>query len=155
MCKQPRWHRRDEQLHGAHFAGDGVEDVDGVAGEIDEHLLPTDVGLTHARPRTLLPGLKGLLHVSCWPRPCEPLASASNGNVRIPPGRAGVTGSSSRWSWDAPVLGEVENPSILKKGRSHPNTLLAAPPAATTIAKRFSRVLGMFSNLEVKVLYPT
>jgi hypothetical protein len=35
-------------------------------------------------------------------------------------------------------LGEVENPSILKKGRSHPNTLLAAPPAATTIAKRFS-----------------
>jgi hypothetical protein len=27
-------------------------------------------------------------------------------------------------------LGEVENPSILKKRRSHPNTLLAAPPAA-------------------------
>jgi hypothetical protein len=52
-------HRRDEQLHGAHFAGDGIEDVDGVAGEIDEHLLPTDVGLTHARARTLLPGLEG------------------------------------------------------------------------------------------------
>ena len=52
-------HRRDEQLHGAHFAGDGIEDVDGVASKIDEHLLPTDVGLTHARPRPLLPGLEG------------------------------------------------------------------------------------------------
>ncbi|HEY8697924.1 MAG TPA: hypothetical protein VIM02_09915, partial [Rhizomicrobium sp.] len=27
-------------------------------------------------------------------------------------------------------MSEVENPSILKKGRSHPNTLLAGPPAA-------------------------
>ena len=40
-------HRRDEQLHGVRFAGDGIEDVDGVAGEIDEHLLPTHVGLAH------------------------------------------------------------------------------------------------------------
>ena len=45
-------HRRDEQLHGAHFAGDEIEDIDGVAGEIDEHLLAPDVGPTHARPRT-------------------------------------------------------------------------------------------------------
>jgi len=52
-------HRRDEQLHGSHFAGDGIEDVDGIAGEIDEHLLPADVGLTHARARTLLPGFEG------------------------------------------------------------------------------------------------
>jgi hypothetical protein len=52
-------HRRDKQLHGPHFAGDGIEDVDGVAGEIDEHLLPTDVGLTHARASALLPGLEG------------------------------------------------------------------------------------------------
>ena len=51
-------HRRDEQLHGAHFAGDGIEDIDGVAGEIDEYLLPTDVGLTHAWPGPLLPGLE-------------------------------------------------------------------------------------------------
>ena len=29
-------HRRDEQLHGVRFAGDGIDDVDGVAGEIDE-----------------------------------------------------------------------------------------------------------------------
>jgi len=42
-------HRRDEQLHGVCFAGDGIKNVDGVAGEIDEHLLPTDVGLTHRR----------------------------------------------------------------------------------------------------------
>jgi hypothetical protein len=35
------------------------EDVDGIAGKIDEHLLPTDVGLTHARAHTLLPGLEG------------------------------------------------------------------------------------------------
>lgn len=33
-------HRRDEQLHGVRFAGDGVEDVDGVPGEIDEDLSP-------------------------------------------------------------------------------------------------------------------
>ena len=52
-------HRRDEQLHGVGFAGDRIENVDGVAGEIDEDLLPTDVGLAHARARTLLPGLKG------------------------------------------------------------------------------------------------
>jgi hypothetical protein len=52
-------HRRDEQLHGVRFAGDGIEDVDGVAGEIDEYLLPTQVGLTHRRTRTLLPGLEG------------------------------------------------------------------------------------------------
>ena len=52
-------HRRDEQLHGAHFAGDGIEDIDSVAGEIDEHLLAADVGLAHARPRPLLPGLEG------------------------------------------------------------------------------------------------
>jgi hypothetical protein len=50
-------HRRYEQLHGPHFAGDGIEDVD-VAGKIDEHLLPTNVGLTHAWARTLLPGLE-------------------------------------------------------------------------------------------------
>jgi hypothetical protein len=52
-------HCRDEQLHGVGFAGNGIEDVDGIAGEIDEHLLPTDVGLTHAWPRPLLPGLEG------------------------------------------------------------------------------------------------
>lgn len=34
-------HLRDEQLHGAHFTGDEIENVDGVAGEIDEHLPPT------------------------------------------------------------------------------------------------------------------
>jgi hypothetical protein len=41
------------------FAGDGIDDVDGVASEIDEHLLPTHVGLTHRRACTLLPGLEG------------------------------------------------------------------------------------------------
>jgi hypothetical protein len=50
-------------------------------------------------------------------------------------------------------LGEVENPSILKKGRSHPNTLLAAPPAATTIAKRFSP-LALFGHGAMSELSP-
>jgi hypothetical protein len=52
-------HRRDEQLHGVGFAGDGIDYVDGVAGEIDEYLLSADVGLAHARAGTLLPGLEG------------------------------------------------------------------------------------------------
>ena len=52
-------HRRDEQLHRVRFAGDGIEDVDGVAGEIDEHLLPTRVGLAHRRAQFFLPGREG------------------------------------------------------------------------------------------------
>ena len=52
-------HRRDEQLHGVRFAADGIEDVDGVASEIDEHLFSTHVGLTHRRACTLLPRLEG------------------------------------------------------------------------------------------------
>lgn len=54
-------HRRNEQLHGAHFAGDRIEDIDGVAGEIDEHLLPADVGLAHARPRRCFQASKVVL----------------------------------------------------------------------------------------------
>jgi hypothetical protein len=52
-------HGRDEQLHGVRFAGDGVEDVDGVAGEIDKHLLAAQVRLAHRRARPPFPGLEG------------------------------------------------------------------------------------------------
>lgn len=40
-------HRRHEQLHGMRFAGDGIEDVEGVAGKVDEHLLAAQVRLPH------------------------------------------------------------------------------------------------------------
>jgi hypothetical protein len=58
-------------------------------------------------------------------------------------------------------LGEVVDTSILKTGRfpryprSLPWDIAQAKPHRATIAKRFSGVLGMFSSLEVKVLYPT
>jgi len=52
-------HRRDEQLHGVRFAGDRIEDVDGVAGEIDEHLLAAHVRLAQRRAHSPLPGLEG------------------------------------------------------------------------------------------------
>lgn len=52
-------HRRDKRLHGVYFAGDRIEDVTDIAGEIYEHLLAIPVGLMHPRARTLLPGLEG------------------------------------------------------------------------------------------------
>ena len=63
---------------------------------------------------------------------------------------------------ETPLLDEVDDTSILKTG--HPATLsmistlvnvLAERPLQRAIAQRFSGVLGMFSSLEVKVLYPT
>lgn len=52
-------HRCYEQLHGLRFAGDGVEDIDGIAGEIDKHLLAAQVRLAHRRARPPFPGLEG------------------------------------------------------------------------------------------------
>jgi len=60
-------------------------------------------------------------------------------------------------------LDEVDDTSIFKTG--HPVRYLRSPPwllcswtsrtPQRAIAQRFSGVLGMFSSLEVQVLYPT
>jgi len=47
-------------------------------------------------------------------------------------------------------LGEVQNPSILKKGRSHPNTLLAAPPVAA-LYRESDLVLWHFSDSALRL----
>jgi len=60
-------------------------------------------------------------------------------------------------------LDEVDNTSIFKTGHKirYRRSLLWLPslrscrPLQRAIAQRFSGVLGMFSSLEVKVLYPT
>jgi len=46
-----------EQLHGPRLPGDGVKDVEGVAGEVDKNLLARDMGLAHGRAGACLPGL--------------------------------------------------------------------------------------------------
>jgi len=52
-------HRGDEELPGMRFAGERIEDVDGVAGKIDKHLLAAHVGLAHGRADAPLLGRKG------------------------------------------------------------------------------------------------
>jgi hypothetical protein len=52
-------HSGDEQLHGARFAGSRVDDIDGGAGVIDEHLLAGGVALAHAGRDFTLPGVEG------------------------------------------------------------------------------------------------
>ena len=49
--------RGDEQLHRLDSAGQRIDDIDGVAGEVDEHLLAGGMALTHGRRQPRLPGV--------------------------------------------------------------------------------------------------
>ena len=51
-----RAHGGDEQLHRPHLAGRRVDDVDRVAGEVDEHLLAGGMALPHRRAQPALEG---------------------------------------------------------------------------------------------------
>ena len=53
------------------------------------------------------------------------------------------------------MFDEFSDGSILTPPRFPARLALRTSPHPATIAKRFSGVLGMFSSLEVKVLYPT
>lgn len=50
-------HRRDKQTGLAHLAGQRIDDLDPVAGEVDEHLVAAEMGLAHGRADPALPGL--------------------------------------------------------------------------------------------------
>src|SRR5277367_3129043 len=52
-----RAHGGDEQLHGPHLAGRGIDDVDRVARKVDEDLLAGGVALTHRRSQSALEGV--------------------------------------------------------------------------------------------------
>ena len=56
---------------------------------------------------------------------------------------------------DAPVLSEVGNPSSSRQDAPVRYWVSRAACRSDLPRERFSRVLGMFSSLEVKVLYPT
>ena len=51
-----RAHGGDEQLHRPHLAGRSVDDVDRVAGKVDEHLLAGGVALPHRGAQSALEG---------------------------------------------------------------------------------------------------
>jgi hypothetical protein len=52
-----RAHGGDEQLHGPHLAGRGIDDVDRVARKVDEDLLAGGVALPHRRAQSALEGV--------------------------------------------------------------------------------------------------
>jgi hypothetical protein len=56
---------------------------------------------------------------------------------------------------DAPVLGEGCEPLISRQDAPLRYRLGSVASRRPLPRERFSRVLGMFSSLEVKVLYPT
>ena len=49
-------HHRDEDLRRPDLAGAGVDQIDGLAGVIDEHALAGGMGLAHRRRQPALPG---------------------------------------------------------------------------------------------------
>ena len=60
-----RAHGGDEQLHRPHLAGRRVDDVDRVAGEVDEHLLAGGMALPHRRAQPALEGAVLLAGTNC------------------------------------------------------------------------------------------
>ena len=52
-----RAHDGDEQLHGPHLAGRGIDDVDYIARKVDEDLLAGGMALPHRRSQSALEGL--------------------------------------------------------------------------------------------------
>ncbi|MEY9616553.1 hypothetical protein ABH982_000010 [Bradyrhizobium ottawaense] len=90
-------HRRDEQLHRLHFPGQGIDDVDGVAGEIHEHLLAAQMNLPHRRSDPPLPGLVG----SAEPR--VPETVGINGAILLPEQATGYVAPAELFIDVAPV----------------------------------------------------
>ena len=78
-----RAHGGDEQLHRPHLAGRRVDDVDRVAGEVDEHLLAGGMALPHRRAQ---PALEGAVLLA-EPTVAEPVRMS--GAILLPQERQG------------------------------------------------------------------